>query len=92
MRAIVFNGAEYRSLSKACKELKISYQKLRRLCRHYVRASKNPAVALAWLTGEEKLSVNEPKTYKYSQDLERGLERQTAFKSRQHSKMIEVFK
>lgn len=82
MRVINYDGKEYRSMKVLCDALHISNQKLRRLCRHYVRASKDPAVAVRWITGAEPLSPNEPKTFKYEQDLERGRERQDEFKAR----------
>ncbi len=92
MRVIEFDGEEYRSLAEACRVLKVSNQKLRRLCRHYVRAAKNPAVALAWLTGKEKLSPNEPKTFKYEQDLIKGRDRQYMFKAKINSRVAETYR
>lgn len=88
MRAFTYNDVEYRSLSECCKELKISYQKVRRLCRHYVRASKDPALAVAWCTGEMRLSALEPKTWKYQQDLEKAAIRQERFKYKNESILI----
>lgn len=82
MKSFVVNGKEYRSIRVACRELDVSYQKVRRLCRHYVRASNDPAVAFAWCLGLEKRSLTEPKTFKYQQDLEKGSLRQMAFKER----------
>lgn len=75
MRVIEYEGEVYRSYAEASKALHISNQKLRRLCRHYVRANKNPAVAIDWLLGKEKLKANELKTWKYQQDLERRQDR-----------------
>lgn len=92
MRVIEFDGAEYRSLAEACKVLKVSNQKLRRLCRHYVRAAKNPAVALAWLTGKEKLSPSEPKTFKYDQDIAKGRDRQYIFKAKLSGAVAKIYK
>ena len=91
MRAFIFQGKEYQSLSKACIDLKISYQKARRLCRHYVRANKDPAVALKWMLGFEKLSHFEQKTFKYQQDLECGRERQERFRTNIQEKVKMVF-
>lgn len=82
MKSFIVNGKEYRSMRVACRELKCSYQKVRRLCRHYVRAQKDPAVAFAWCLGTEHKSLTEPKTFKYQQDLEKGSLRQIAFKER----------
>lgn len=82
MKSFIVNGKEYRSMRVACRELKCSYQKVRRLCRHYVRAQKDPAVAIKWALGLEIRSANEQKTWKYQQDLERGSERQSAFRER----------
>lgn len=81
MRVIEYEGEVYRSYAEVSKALHVSNQKLRRLCRHYVRANKNPAVAIDWLLGKEKLKANEPKTWKYQQDLDRQYDRQaTTFK------------
>lgn len=82
MRAFIYKDIEYRSMAQCCKSLKISYQKVRRLCRHYVRASKDPALAVAWCTGEKRLSALETKTWKYQQDLEKGAERNENFKNK----------
>lgn len=76
MKVIEYEGEVYRSFAEVSQKLHISNQKLRRLCRHYVRASKDPAVAIDWLLGKEKLKANEPKTFKYEQDLERRYDRQ----------------
>lgn len=90
MRTFIFQGKEYQSLSKACADFKVSYQKARRLCRHYVRANKDPAVALKWILGIEKLSHLEPKTFKYQQDLECGRERQERFKANIQEKVMRI--
>ena len=82
MKVFVYHGFEYRSLSHCCKALKISYQKVRRLCRHYIRASRDPALAVAWCTGETRLSPSEAKTVKYRQDLELAAIRQERFKEK----------
>lgn len=92
MHAFIFDGVAYRSLAEACKALNVSNQKLRRLCRHYVRAAKNPAIALMWLTGKEQLSPFEPKTFKYEQDLEKGRERQFVFKAKLNKSVAGVYK
>jgi hypothetical protein len=74
----------------ACRELKCSYQKVRRFCRHYVRAQKDPAVAIKWALGLETRSANEQKTWKYQQDLEKGGLRQSVFRERLISKFISM--
>ena len=82
MKSFYYKGVEYRSLAECCKAVKVSYQKVRRLCRHYVRASKNPALAVAWCTGEVVLAGTETKTEKYKIDLARGCERKAKFRAR----------
>lgn len=82
MKSFYYGGVEYRSLAECCKAVKISYQKVRRLCRHYVRASKNPALAVSWCTGEVVLAGTETKTEKYKIDLARGCERKAKFRER----------
>ncbi len=75
MRVIEYEGEVYRSFAEVCKVFHISNQKLRRLCRHYVRASRDPAIAIDWLLGKQPLKANEPKTFKYEQDMERRYDR-----------------
>lgn len=87
MRTIEYSGKVYRSMHELCESLQLSNQKLRRLCRHYVRASKNPVVAVRWMMGDEPLSPTEPKTFKYEQDLERGRVRQDEFKAKMADRM-----
>lgn len=82
MRSFTYQGVEYRSLQECCCRLKISYQKVRRLCRHYVRAHHDPVVAVRWCLGVEHRSINEPKTYLYIQDKEKATERQDKFKEK----------
>lgn len=89
MRAFVYKGEEYRSLAECCKKLKISYQKVRRLCRHYTRASRDPAFAVAWCTGEMRLSALEPKTFKYAQDLELGAIRRERWLEKNEKSLLE---
>jgi len=91
MRAFTYRETEYRSLAECCKSLKISYQKVRRFCRHYVRANRNPALAVSWCLGEAKLSPFEPKSFKYEQDLERGQDRQERFLERKRQELMENF-
>lgn len=89
MKELVFRGLGYRSLRVACEALDVSYQKARRLCRHYLRASKNPALALAWLTGDESKPAGEPRTDRYYEDLERSYARQEKFKDRLVGKAVD---
>lgn len=91
MRVIEYEGRQYRSMKVLCDALHISNQKLRRLCRHYVRASKDPVVAINWMTGKEPFNPSEPKTFKYEQDLERGRERQDEFKAKMADRFSELF-
>lgn len=80
MHSFTFDGTEYRSLSECCQALKISYQKVRRLCRHYKRAHEDPAVAVRWTLGTEKRSPSEEKTAVYRADLRKSSVRQERFR------------
>lgn len=91
MHVLEFNGRVYRSIAAACHELKISYQKVRRLCRHYRRAAADPAVAIRWILGLEEMRADEAKTLKYSQDIERGRERQQDFQARMQERLHAIF-
>lgn len=91
MRSFIYQGVEYRSLQECCCKLKISYQKVRRLCRHYVRAHHDPVVAVRWCLGVDKLSHLEPKTPQYAQDLVKSYDRQEKFKDRIYQKVVESF-
>ena len=82
MNSFCFKGVEYRSLAECCKAVKVSYQKVRRLCRHYVRANQDPALAVSWCIGEVVLAGTETKTEKYKIDLARGRERKARFRER----------
>ena len=82
MKSFYYKGVEYRSLAECCKAVKISYQKVRRLCRHYVRANQDPALAVSWCTGKVVLADTETKTEKYKIDLARGRERKAKFRER----------
>jgi hypothetical protein len=82
MRTFIYNGIEYRSLCECCNALNLSYQKVRRLCRHYRRAQKDPTLAIRWALGIEHLSHLEPKTIAYTQDQERANFRQMKFKDK----------
>ena len=91
MKSFVVNGKEYRSMRVCCAELHISYQKVRRLCRHYVRASKDPALAVRWCLGSEVLHSTEQKTWKYLQDLEKSYDRQEKLKDKMYQQFIDNF-
>ena len=82
MRSFTYQGVEYRSLCECCCKLNISYQKVRRLCRHYVRAHHDPSLAVSWCLGVKHRSINEPTTIQYAQDQEKATERQDKFKDR----------
>lgn len=82
MHSLEYHGKQYRSLKELCSILKLSYSKVRRLTRHYRRAHNDPVIAIKWATGEEVRPYNEPKTLQYQQDLEKGYDRQQAFKER----------
>ena len=87
MKSFCYGGIEYRSLAECCRAVKVSYQKVRRLCRHYVRAKQDPALAVSWCTGEVVLTGAEIKTEKYKIDLERGCARQNRFRERNARKL-----
>lgn len=91
MKSFVVNGKEYRSMRVCCAELHISYQKVRRLCRHYVRASKDPSLAVRWCLGSEVLHSTEQKTWKYLQDLEKSYDRQEKLKDKMYQQFIDNF-
>ena len=74
MKVFEFEGKCYRSMSLFCKERGVSYQKKRILCRHYMRAHKDPTIAAKWLLGIEPFKSNEPKTFLYEQDLQKSEE------------------
>ena len=70
-RPFDYNGECYRSIKDFCERTGTDYWAMRRLCRKYIRASRDPAVAAAWLLGDEKLSfATEPRTPAYMRDLE----------------------
>lgn len=92
MKSFTYNDHVYRSIGEACKALNISYQKVRRLCRHYRRASQDPALAIKWVRGDERMRPDEPKTFKYAQDVERGRERQQEFQARMQERLLGLFK
>ena len=83
MKSFEVNGISYRSISEFCKKNGISYSKMRRLCRHYVRAKKNPSIAARWILGCEVFNIStEPKTHEYFKDNELSRLRQIDFQSK----------
>lgn len=65
MQRFKYNDITYRSLSEFSKLNNVSYSALKRLCRNYVRAQKDPKVACDWLTGRQVFnSHTERKTVK----------------------------
>lgn len=91
MKVFEFEGKCYRSMSLFCKEHGVSYQKMRRLCRHYMRAHKDPTIAAKWLLGIEPFKSNEPKTFLYEQDLLKSEERHSKFKDKMYRQFIDNF-
>lgn len=92
MHTVTVNGKQYRSIREACHDLKISYQKVKRLCRHYQKAYVDPTVAVEWCLGSRPLVPSaEQKTFKYEQDKESGLLRQISYKARCHDIILSVF-
>lgn len=90
MRSFIYKGQVYRSMAEACYKLSVSYQKVRRLCRHYVKASKDPAVALEWiLTGHDPCL--ELKTYKYQDDYIKSVLRCQNYRDRQEQNLLQAF-
>ena len=84
MKSFEVNGKSYDSMSDFCKKTGVSYHKMRRLCRKYLRAQKDPSVAARWLLGFEKINRSkEPLTVSYIRDKELSQIRYIAFKTRQ---------
>ena len=70
MRSIKYEGVIYKSIKDCCAKLEISYQRVRRLIRHYQRAKDNPAIAIDWVLGKQRfISSYERKTDMYYHDL-----------------------
>ena len=64
MRSFEVEGRVYRSIPEFCRLNRVGYWRMIRLCRKYVRAHKDPAVAARWLLGLEVLNpAAEQKTY-----------------------------
>lgn len=90
MKSFVIDGKEYRSLRQCCDELKLSYSKVRRFCRHYKRAEENPVLAVQWCVSG-KVPLNEPKTNMFRHDLEIARDRQREFQDRTKQKIQRYF-
>ena len=87
MKSFEVNGKSYDSMSEFCKKFGFSYNKMRRLCRIYERAKKDPAIAARWLLNLDKLNKNsEPKTFIYIQEKELNAARQVIFRARKKAK------
>ena len=92
MRFVEIDGHLYRSIREVCRKYGISYQKVKRLCRHFRRAAENPRVAIDWCTGKENFSsAHEPKTHKYSDDQKLATERQRVFIRRCQESLLKNF-
>lgn len=79
MKSFMFENKKY-NLSSFALERKVSYSKLRRLCRHYKRARVDPAVACNWMLGRDLLdSSKEAKTLQFYQDREKDRARYERF-------------
>lgn len=89
MRGVSYKGVEYKSVRECCAVLGISYQKVRRLCRWFVRARDNPAVAVAWTLGDECRQANEPHTDSYADDLCKSTLRVERMKDRLVGKAVD---
>lgn len=89
MKSFMFDNKTY-NLASFALEHKVSYSKLRRLCRHYKRAHDNPAVACNWILEREILHPeHEPKTLLYKQDLEKSYDRHEKFLEKVEEELIQ---
>ena len=89
---IELDGVQYRSIREACHKLGISYEKVKRLCRHFQRAAENPVIALEWCLNKQKfIPSNEKKTHKYKHDKKSHLERQNAYIERRRDEILKYF-
>lgn len=92
MRYVEIDGQIYRSVREACHNLNISYQKVKRLCRHFKRAEENPRIAIEWCLGKEKfIPTLEPKTHKYKDDKELTIRRQQPYRDRCYDMILKQF-
>lgn len=89
MRSIEYEGVIYESIKDCCAKLEISYQRVRRLIRHYQRAKDNPAIAIDWVLGKQSfISSYERKTDMYFHDLELTKERMIEYKAQKAEKYL----
>lgn len=92
MIRFIYDGKIFTSLASFARSYNVSYQKLRRYCRHYKRARENPAVACDWLLNRQILNHRkELKTIQYQQDLDNGRERQARFIDKIQNKTLQDF-
>ena len=92
MRFVEIDGHLYRSIREACRKFDVSYQKVKRLCRHFRRAAENPRIAIDWCTGKENFNpAHEPKTHKYSDDQKLATERQRVVLRRCQESLLKNF-
>lgn len=89
MKTFIFQGVTYNMMTFA-KTYHVSYSKIRRLCRHFKRAQKDPVIACKWVLGLELLdSAKEAKTSSYKQDLEKSYERHERFLEKIEKELIQ---
>jgi hypothetical protein len=88
MKSFIYCDTEYRSLRQACDSLRISYLRVKRLCRHYVRAHRDPTLAIEWIITDTKIPKSEPKTAKYYHDQKLTNERVAKFRERIKTSII----
>lgn len=92
MHAFDYRGQRYKSLKDFSAIHKVSYQKLRRLCRHYKKAQEDPAMACDWLLGRKNLDPRtEVKTVQYYRDLALSRVRHARFISHAQADLIKNF-
>lgn len=86
MKSFEVNGKSYDSMSDFCKKNGIRYGRFKRICRIYLRAHRNPAIAARWVLGLEYLNKTcEPKTDFYFRDKLLSAARQMEYKARQRA-------
>lgn len=88
MKSFEVEGVSYRSISEFCRKRKVSYWKMVRLCRKYVRAQKDPALAARWVLKIERCEYGkEPKTFLYVKEKTLGKYRQSFFRQNKKNKL-----
>lgn len=90
MRSLIYDGVEYRSIQVFCACKGISYQKMRRIVRHYKKANQDPTIAAKWLL-EKHIPINEPKTLMYYHDIEQQRSRKTECEADLSEKIDGIF-